>query len=333
MTENKEPEALKLNLSMFSKFGMIGGLLAAIGVIVFSIGAILFNVWFVVNYFTTNNSSWPVLTAFILSILASVFFLFIGGMILIWSTKEKLPVNINIISLMVFLFFLFLGVASIVIQYSTNYPDFNIAPGVEIIIGAVILLIGGIVYGLKSLVSKLTGTIVATIGFIVLFIGYIFTPALPAFYLTIFSSGQLTFFYINLFPAYLFSFFGFFGSSDILALVAFLVGIVALIMMLFTKTRKVLIGEIFGGVALMIFSLGLIITGAFVLSNSFFTNFNFMSSFSNVTGVSYIFIMQAAQAVLLTAGVLFLVSGIFLFVFGLIRILSHAGELGKAMSA
>ena len=333
MAENKEPEALKLNISMFSKFGMIGGLLVGIGVIILSIGAILFDVWFIVNYFTTNSSDWASLSAFIITILASVFLLFIGGMILMWSTKEKLPTNINIVSLMVFVFFLLLGVASLVIQYSSNYPAFNLAPGVEILIGAVILLVGGIVYGLKSLVSKLTGAIIATVGFIVLFIGYLYTPTLPAFFQVFYSSNQLTFFYFTLFPAYLFSFFGFFGSSDILALVAFLVGIVALIMMLFTKTRKVLVGEIFGGIALMIFSIGLIITGAFVLSNSLFTNFNFLNGLPGATGINYIFIMQAAQAVLLTAGVLFLISGIFLFVYGLIRILSHARELGKAMSA
>ena len=332
MTENKEPEVLKLNLSMFSKFGMVGGLLAGIGVIVFSLGAIVFNIWMIANYFSTNTSNWPALSAFILAILASVFLLFIGGMILIWSKNEKIPTNLNIVSLMVFLFFLFLGIASVVIQYSSNYIVFNIAPAVEIIIGAVILMIGGIIYGLKSLVSKLTGTIVATIGFIVLFIGYLYSPALPAIYSAFFTSSQLTFFDFALFPAYLFSFFGFFGSYDILALVAFLVGVVALIMMLFTKTRKTLIAEIFGGVALMIFALGMILTGAFVLSSSFFTNFNFINSFAG-SAYSYVYIEQAAQAILLTAGVLFLVSGIFLIVFGLIRILSHAGEIGKAMSA
>ncbi len=329
MTENKEHDTITLNLPMFSKFGMIGGILLGIAILAFAIGEIVYDVWYISNEISANSSNWAGLAALVILLLAAVFLFFIGGLAIIWSRKGKLPTNIYLPTVLVFIFFVLLGISSITIQYGSGYPFFNVSPGVELIVGAVLLLVSGLIYGGKNLVAKLTGIVIGIAGFILVFIGYTFNPSTALTSLPFLSNADQYFILFSAYPVYLFSYFGFFGSSNIFALVAFIIGAAALIIVLFTKKFKVLIGETMGAISLIIFSIGLIITGAYVISNSVFTDFGIINDFG---GISYGYLVQVSQALLLTGGVIFLVSGIFLIIYGLVTIASHATEFGKALN-
>ncbi len=318
----------------------VGFILSGIAIIIAAISLIFLDLFDNIIITSGTNGSannGDVVFVFLMITVAMIFFLIIGAMVIRMANSLNYTKTTKL-GIMIMLMFIFIGIADFTMA---SYFSSSGSTGAVVStnqINGILAIIGGVFVGSsliiavnKTKMTYLIAAIISLIGIPLIYFSIFYIPS--SISSTITGSSiyyQSHSFFLNVvystgFPSHVLFPIGFFLSFDYLGLVAGLLVPITIIISYFTGPNKNISGLLYY-IALLIFSIGEIITGAILLLSSSVTNFTnsgntlryittLVEASSGNTSTGALSIYSVFQYLAIIFAVLALISGVILIIY------------------
>ena len=323
----------------------VGFILSGIAIIIAAISLIFLDLFdnIVISSGTNGSANnGDLLFVFLMITVSMIFFLIIGAMVIRMANSLNYTKTTKL-GIMIMLMFIFIGIADFTMAsfYSSNGSTGGVVSTNQI--NGILAIIGGVFVGSsliiavnKTKMTYLIAAIISLIGIPLIYFSIFYIPSSISSTIigssTYFQSHSflLNVFYSMVFPSHVLFPTGFFLSFDYLGLVAGLLVPIIIIISYFTVSNKNISGLLYY-IALLIFSIGEIITGAILLLSSSVTNFSnsentlrYITTLSeassgNTSGALAIY--SVFQYLAIIFAILALISGVILIIYFAINII------------
>ncbi len=281
----------------------------------------------------SNSSGFFVVISFLFVILALIFLIVIGAIVIRMGNSLNYQKTLRL-GIFVILMFIFLGIANFMTSaFLYSLPASKI--GSEVLVLGIITIVGGIFIGSALIVvlnrtktSNFIASILGIIGMPLVYYGIFSIPGGfgSSFFNTShqFANNVLVSFFV---PTHILFPIGFFMSFDYIGLVAGILLAIIFILSFFEVLKEGLLNFLYF-IVLLIFSIGEIVTGGYLLSSSSVNNFSrsatngnilygyaslYTTSSSNSNGL--ISLYQVFQSLAIIFSIIVILSGVFLILF------------------
>ncbi|EQB67344.1 MAG: hypothetical protein AMDU2_EPLC00005G0180 [Thermoplasmatales archaeon E-plasma] len=318
----------------------VGFILSGIAIIISAISLIFLDLFDNIIITSGTNGSannGDVVFVFLMITVAMIFFLIIGAMVIRMANSLNYTKTTKL-GIMIMLMFIFIGIADFTMA---SYFSSSGSTGAVVStnqINGILAIIGGVFVGSsliiavnKTKMTYLIAAIISLIGIPLIYFSIFYIPSSISSTITGSSiyyqshSFLLNVVYSTGFPSHVLFPIGFFLSFDYLGLVAGLLVPITIIISYFTGPNKNISGLLYY-IALLIFSIGEIITGAILLLSSSVTNFTnsgntlryittLVEASSGNTSTGALSIYSVFQYLAIIFAVLALISGVILIIY------------------
>lgn len=318
----------------------VGFILSGIAIIIAAISLIFLDLFDNIIITSGTNGSannGDVVFVFLMITVAMIFFLIIGAMVIRMANSLNYTKTTKL-GIMIMLMFIFIGIADFTMASFLSSSGSTGAVVSTNQINGILAIIGGVFVGSsliiavnKTKMTYLIAAIISLIGIPLIYFSIFYIPS--SISSTITGSSiyyQSHSFFLNVvystgFPSHVLFPIGFFLSFDYLGLVAGLLVPIIIIISYFTGPNKNISGLLYY-IALLIFSIGEIITGAILLLSSSVTNFTnsgntlryittLVEASSGNTSTGALSIYSVFQYLAIIFAVLALISGVILIIY------------------